>query len=400
MSAFLRYQIARSLWIFALQIQGVAVSWQIYARSGDPLDLGWVGLAQFLPVMLLWPLTGMAADRFDRRWITAICAAGHMIVALALSAGPHPVPLTLGLLCFGATARAFSAPAQQALLPMLVTPAQFPRAVALNSSIFQLGATLGPALGGLLYSAIGPEHTYRISAAMLAGAAILLPTLPGRAVPAAQSGAAESPWARVSAGLRFVWARPALLGAIGLDMVAVLLGGAVALLPIFAQDILSGGPELLGMLRGAPAVGAVLTALALATWPIRRHAGPLLLGAVAVFGAATVVFGLSRSVPLSLAALACLGAADEVSVVIRQTVVQLNTPDALRGRVSAVNFLFISVSNEVGQFESGLTASWWGPVRAALFGGIGSVISALLFGLFFPELRRLDRLDREQPRGQ
>lgn len=399
-SVFLRYQIARSLWIFALQAQGVAVSWQIYASTGQAMDLGYVGLAQFLPAMLLWPVAGAMADRFDRRWIAAGCGIVHLLAAAALSLGPHPIPVALGLLCLSATARAISAPSFQSLLPALVSAEQFPRALAVNSTIFQLGATLGPALGGFLYGSVGPAATYRVSAAMLAGAAAMLLTLPGRAGAAGgtagSAALAEGAWDRALAGLRFVRARPALLGAIGLDMVAVLLGGAVALLPIFAQDILRGGPELLGMLRAAPAVGATLMAITLAARPIRRHAGPILLGAVCVFGAATVVFGLSRSVPLSLAALACLGAADEISVVIRQVVVQLNTPDHLRGRVSAVNFLFISVSNEVGQFESGLTASWWGPVRAALFGGFGSILSAILFGIWFPELRRLDRLVREE----
>lgn len=392
---FLRYQIARACWILALQAQGVAVGWQIYDRTGAPMDLGYVGLVQFIPVLLLWPFTGAAADRYDRRLISATCALGHMGVALLLSQGNQTVSGVLGLLMLGAVARAFSAPSQQALLPLLVTPEQFPRAVALNSTIFQVGATVGPALGGFLYAGIGPEGTYRVSAGLLLAASLLLATLPLNATPTA-STQIESVWERLSAGLRFVRERPPILGAISLDLFAVLLGGATALLPIYAKDVLSAGPELLGMLRAAPAVGATLVAVSLSTRPIRRQAGPLLLICVGIFGAATVVFGLSQQVWISMVALAVLGAADEVSVVIRQTIVQIGTPDALRGRVSAVNFVFISVSNEVGQFESGLTAAWLGPVPAVVLGGLGSILVAVFFAWRFPSLRRIDRLTADE----
>ena len=388
---FLLYQAARVFLILGLQIQGVSVAWRLYALTGRPMDLGWVGLVQFLPVMLLWPLTGALSDRYDRRLIAIFCLVVHFFVALALAfaePGPTGIFVLMGL---GAVGRAFAAPAQQALLPGLVTPERFPRAVALNSTVFQLGSTLGPALGGLLYAQVGPSATFGVTAGLMAGGILLFALLPPSIPSAAPPG--ESVWQRFSAGLSYVRSRPVLLGVISLDLFAVLLGGAVALLPIFAKDILHAGPEGLGLLRAAPAIGATASALWLAGHPLHRRAGARLLTAVAIFGLATVVFGLSSQLWLSMIALLVLGAADEVSVVIRQTVVQVRTPDALRGRVSAVNFLFISVSNEVGAFESGLTASWWGPVTAVVVGGVGAMAVAAIYAWRFPELRKVDRLD-------
>jgi len=342
-------------------------------------------------VLLLWPFTGTLSDRYDRRLITIFCLMVHLFVALMLAlAEPGPAGI-FALLALGATGRAFAAPAQQALLPGLVTPDRFPRAVALNSTVFQLGSTIGPALGGLLYAQVGPTTTFGITATLMAAGILTLALLPP-SIPAA-TAAGESVWQRFSAGLAYVRTRPVLLGVISLDLFAVLLGGAVALLPVFAKDILHAGPEGLGMLRAAPAIGATLSALWLAGHPLHRRAGARLLLAVAIFGFATIVFGLSTQLWLSMIALLVLGAADEISVVIRQTVVQLRTPDALRGRVSAVNFLFISVSNEVGAFESGLTASWWGPVAAVVVGGLGAMMVAGIYAWRFPELRKMDRLD-------
>ncbi|HND32485.1 MAG TPA: MFS transporter, partial [Myxococcota bacterium] len=385
------YQLARIFLILGLQIQGVAVAWRMYALTGEPMDLGWIGLVQFLPVMLLWPLTGTLSDRYDRRLITIFCLVVHLFVALMLAlAEPGPSGI-FALLALGATGRAFAAPAQQALLPGLVTPDRFPRAVALNSTVFQLGSTIGPALGGLLYAQVGPTTTFGITAALMGAGIFTLALLPPSVPVAGPPG--ETVWQRFAQGLTYVRTRPVLLGVISLDLFAVLLGGAVALLPVFAKDILHAGPEGLGLLRAAPAIGATVSALWLAGHPMHRRAGSRLLFAVALFGFATVVFGLSTELWLSMLALLVLGAADEISVVIRQTVVQVRTPDALRGRVSAVNFLFISVSNEVGAFESGLTAAWWGPVTAVVLGGLGAMAVAGIYAWRFPELRKIDRLD-------
>lgn len=363
----------------------------MYALTGEPMDLGWMGLVQFLPVMLLWPVTGALSDRYDRRLITIFCLVIHLMVALTLALAELEPAGIFALIALGATGRAFAAPAQQALLPGLVTPDRFPRAVALNSTVFQLGSTVGPAIGGILYATVGPSATFGVTAGLMTAGIILFSLLPPSVPGAAPAG--ETVWQRVSAGLAYVRSRPVLLGVISLDLFAVLLGGAVALLPIFAKDILQTGPEGLGMLRAAPAIGATASALWLASHPIHRRAGARLLTAVAIFGFATVVFGLSTHLWLSMLALLVLGAADEVSVVIRQTVVQVRTPDALRGRVSAVNFLFISVSNEVGAFESGLTASWWGPVTAVAVGGVGAMVVAGIYAWRFPELLKIDRLD-------
>lgn len=390
-----RYLLARALWILGLQAQGVAVGWQIYDRTGSALDLGLVGLVQFIPVFLLWPWGGAAADRYDRRVLNIATAGVHAAVALGLAVLELPVEGALSLLALGAAGRAFAGPSLQATLPALVEADEFPRAVALNSTMFQLGATAGPALGGLLYGWMGARGAFGAAAALIALGALVLGTLPS-VRPSERPVPGESARARIAEGLRYVRGKPILWGALALDLVAVLLGGATALLPIYARDVLGGGPELLGLLRAAPAVGAGLVAATLAFRPIARRAGPAMLWAVGIYGAATVAFGLSRDIGLSLIALGLLGAADEVSVVVRQTIVQLGTPNALRGRVSSVNLVFISMSNELGQLESGLLAAAVGAMPAVVLGGVGAILTAGLFAWRFPELRAIDRLSASE----
>jgi len=388
---FRRYQAARSLVVLALQVQGVAVGWQVYSLTGRALDLGWVGLAQFLPTMVLWPVVGSVVDRFDRRNILALCWAAIGLGAVGLAAfdysGSRDIGWLYAVLLLGGVARAFSSPTAQAMLPQLVPAATFPNAVTWSSSVFQVGSIAGPALGGFLFAALGVAwKVHAVAAAMsLVGAAAVCTVPPPGRVSNGSPGSAFD-------GLRFVVSRPVMLAAISLDLVAVLFGGVVALLPIYARDVLGGGPELLGWLRAGPAVGATLSALWLGRFPIEGRAGPKMLWSVVIFGLATVIFGASTSVVASFIALVVLGAADEVSVVIRHCIVQLNTPNEMRGRVSAVNWLFVSVSNELGQFESGLAAAWLGLVPAAVGGGVVAVVAAGIVALAVPALRRYDRL--------
>ena len=385
---------ARLLGTVGVQIQSVAVAWQVYTATGDPLDLGLVGLSQFLPLALLSLYAGGVADRFDRRRILVVCRALYGVGALALAAlttkpelGVAPIYAVLVML--GAT-RAFAAPAAVALLPGLVSVPRLPRAIALSSTMFQVGTIAGPAIGGLLYAAVGPELAYVVAAAlelMSAGAILAIVTpLPPREV-LVERGAAL-----LTSGVRYVWKERVLLGAISLDLFAVLLGGAVALMPVYARDILHVGEAGLGVLRAAPALGAAVMAVTLAFVPIRRRAGLVMFGSVAVFGVATIVFGLSEDLGLSLTALAVLGAADMVSVVVRQSLVQIRTPDAWRGRVASVNMIFIGGSNELGELESGLTAAWLGAVRAVVIGGIGTLMVTGLWAVLFPELRDAEDL--------
>jgi MFS family permease len=395
--AFRRFQVARLFGILGLQMQGVAVGWQVYDLTHRPLDLGLVGLVQFVPAMLLWPVTGTVVDRYDRRVIVLGTLIGFMITALALATlattgvtTVWPIFATLVLL---AVTRSFSAPANQALLPQLVPREHFANAVTWSSTLFQIGAVAGPALGGLVYAITGdPRAVYGAAAALLAVAAAVLTTVRPLATP---PPARERPtWSHVLGGVRYIRARPVILGAISLDLFAVLLGGAVALLPVYARDILHVGPAGLGVLRAAPAAGAASMAIALSFRPIHGKAGHKLLIAVAIFGVATLVFGVSTSFAVSLVALAVVGAADEMSVVIRQTVVQIATPDEMRGRVSAVNFLFIGISNEIGELESGLTAAWLGAVGAVVAGGLGTLLVVALAAWLAPALRDVDRLDQ------
>ena len=375
------------------QMQAVAIGWQIYALTHRALSLGLVGLAQFTPMLLLIFVAGHAADRFDRRRIAAICQVIETLGAAALAAGSLLHLLTPALIyavvvLLGA-ARAFEMPAVQALLPTLVPVAVFPRAAALYSSLFQTVTIVGPSLGGLLYG-LGAALPYGLAACMFAVAALCV-SLVHPAVPPARHEPVSL--GAVFGGIAFIRDRPAILGAISLDLFAVLLGGATALLPVYAHDILHAGPFGLGLLRAAPAVGALCVSLLLARHPVGSSAGAKMFAAVAVFGVATVVFGVSRSLALSVVSLAVLGGADVVSVVVRSSLVQLQTPDTMRGRVSAVNMLFIGTSNQLGEFESGSLAALIGAVPAVVLGGVGTVLVALLWMRLFPTLRRLDRLE-------
>jgi MFS family permease len=383
----------RTLSAFASQMLAVVLGWQIYALTGRAFALGLIGLAQFLPVVALAFVAGHVVDRSDRRLIAAICQAlqGLAALALALASFRHIAtpPLIYGLVTVASAARAFEGPSLQAVLPGLVGPGLFPRAAALSSSLFQSATIVGPSLGGLLYG-LGPDFAY----AACGTAFLLASTCTWRLPRAPRRANLEPPSLAVFfGGLTFIRTHPEILGAISLDLFAVLLGGATALLPIYARDILQAGPLGLGLLRGAPAVGALCVSAWLARRPMQRRLGQRMFLAVAVFGVGTIIFGLSRSLPLSVAALALLGAADVVSVVIRSSLVQIRTPDSMRGRVAAVNILFIGSSNQLGEFESGTLAALIGPVPAVVFGGIGTLIVAALWIALFPALRRLDRIE-------
>ena len=384
---------SRSLSGLGYQMQAVALGWQMYELTRSPLALGLLGLAQFAPLVLLVFVSGQVVDRFDRRRIAAICQGVLALGAAALAVETFRGTLTPGtiyaLVALLGAARAFEAPSLQALLPGLVPPAMFSRAAALSASVFQTVTIVGPAAGGLLY-AFGGGFVYALCAAAFASAALSMLAVRLERAPRPREPVTLR---AVFGGLRFIRSRPEVLGAISLDLFAVLLGGATAMLPIFATDILRAGPWGLGLLRGAPAAGALLVSVILARHPLRRHAGPRMFAAVAVFGLATVAFGLSRSLPLSVLALAVLGASDVLSVVVRSTLVQLRTPDEMRGRVAAVNLLFIGTSNQLGEFRSGTFAAALDPVAAVVIGGLGTLAVAALWMRLFPALRRLDRLE-------
>jgi MFS family permease len=390
---FLRFIAGRFLSTAAMQIQSVAIGWQIYDIERTALSLGLVGACQFLPMFLLTLPAGEIADRHDQRRVFAaalamqgLCAALFLLLSEFV---PHnALPYYAVLVLFGA-ARGFSAPAGSSLLAFLVPPERLARSIALNSSVFTTAVIAGPALGGLLFI-FGPLATYGVCMAGFAVAAFLMTSLGGR-MREGQS-VAVSRLERVIEGIRFVRDRPVVLGAISLDLFAVLLGGAVALLPIYARDILHVGPVGLGVLRSAPAMGAAVTALALARRPIERHSGMAMFGCVAIFGIATIVFGLSQSFYLSLAALAVTGASDMVSVFVRSALINFATPDPMRGRVGAVNMLFIGASNELGEFESGFTAALFGTVPAVVLGGVGTLAVVAIWMRLFPPLRNVDRL--------
>ena len=389
---FTAFLAARFLATLAVQMQTVAVGWQVYEVTRDPLDLGLVGLSQFLPFVLLVLPAGHLADSRDRRRILTACFALEALCALLLLAFAwrgltSAAPVFAVMVLFG-TARAFAMPTGQALLPNLVDREQFGTAVALNSSTWQVATIAGPALGGVVYLA-GATVVYATVAALLAVSVALL-FLVRRGGERASAPEAPSLKSLLS-GLGFVWSRRPLLGAISLDLFGVLFGGATALLPVYAADVLHVGPAGLGVLRTAPGVGAALCGIVLGLAPITRNVGRWMFGGVAVFGLATIVFGLSHWFWLSLAALAVMGAGDMVSVYIRQLLVQLETPDAIRGRVSAVNAVFIGASNELGEFESGLTAAWFGTVPAVVVGGGATLAVAWLWRRWFPELRDMDR---------
>ena len=397
---FRLYQIARFLTITASEMQSVAVGWQLYEITHRPLDLGLVGLAQFLPPFLLFLFAGHAADRFPRKRIIMICFGAFALCSAMLFAitaqNVRSVAPIYGVMLLIGVVRAFNGPAGQAFMPLLVPEEHFPNAVAWGSSIFMAATILGPSLGGLIYGIAGNAKDVYISASITFALSVFM-------VFAIKLNAPQRPRRSVSmesvlAGFKYVWRTKLVLGAISLDLFAVLLGGAVALLPVYAREILAIGPRGLGILRAAPGVGAVITAIILAHWPLKRRAGSKMMWCVAAFGLFTVVFGLSRNVYLSLLALLIIGATDMVSVIIRSTMVQLATPDEMRGRVSAVNMIFIGASNEFGQFESGITAQWFGTVPAVVLGGIGTLLVVAAYSWFFPELRKVDRLVAEDIR--
>jgi MFS family permease len=397
---FMLFWLARVIASFGGQAQAVTIAWQVYAiaRAAHQdvehaaFAVGMVGLAGFLPVALLTLPAGEIVDRYDRRLVAAISLAfdGATAAALALLALNHNQslwPIFVAAAAFGA-ARTFLQPATTALGPMLVPRQLLPRAIAWSSLALQIASIVGPAVGGLL-CAISPAVSFGVSFGCYLAAAIALFLIQGRTRAQAQPG---SRWALVKEGLDYVWRSKVVLGAISLDLFAVLLGGATALLPVFARDVLKVGAEGFGVLRAGPAIGATTMAIFLASRPIRQRAGAVMFSAVAVFGASTIVFALSRSIWLSVAALAVLGAADMISVYIRQTLVQILTPDAMRGRVAAVSTLFVGASNELGEFESGVTARFLGPIGACLFGGIGALVVTGLWLALFPSLRKGDRL--------
>ncbi|MFJ5381351.1 MFS transporter [Cupriavidus sp. CER94] len=397
--AFRHFWFARLCTTIGYQIFTVAVGWQMYDLTRDPFMLGMVGLVQFLPSIALILMSGHVADRFDRRIIVRTCQMLEAVIAASMAVASFSGWVTSEHIFFFVAAiggcRAFETPTLQALLPSVVTPRQLPRAVALASSAAQTAIIIGPALGGFAYVA-GAGVVYTISAMLFAIAAGLVFTLKLRQ--AAQRLTAPVSIKTLFAGFAYIRSHQVLLGAVSLDLFAVLLGGATALLPIYARDILHTGPWGLGLLRSSPAIGALATALWLARHPLNRRVGRVMFGAVAIFGVATMVFGVSTWLPLSMAALVVLGASDMISVVVRQTLVQLDTPDDMRGRVGAVNSVFIGASNQLGEFESGVTAALLGPVGAVLLGGAGTILVVAAWMKLFPMLTHRDRL-HDHPTG-
>jgi MFS family permease len=390
---FTRYLTARFLGSIAVQMQTVAVGWQVYQVTRDPLDLGLIGLSQFLPFLLLILPAGHVADSHDRRRILLGCYGLMFVCSLLLLGFAHrgldsALPV-FGVMTLFGVARAFAMPASQAMLPNLVPREHFGTAVALNSSLWQLTTIVGPALGGLLYLA-GATTTYAVVAFTLAVSVALMATLQRRSGAAAGPGSGMNLNA-VLEGLRFVRRRRPVLGAISLDLFAVLFGGATALLPVYAADVLHVGPNGFGWLRAAPGIGAAACGAVLSVLPVTRQVGRWMFGGVILFGVATLVFGISTTFWISMLALTVLGAGDMVSVYIRHLLVQLETPDEIRGRVSAVNGVFIGASNELGEFESGVVAAWVGAVPAVLIGGAATLLVAAVWAKLFPELWRMDR---------
>jgi len=391
---FRLYMTARFLSVVSSEMISVAVGWQIYALTHRPLDLGLVGLAQFAPGVLLFLLAGHTADRHSRQLILRTCYGAFALCSIALLALTlrgitNAWPIYAVLLANG-TIRAFNAPAGQAFLPQLVKAEHFPNAVTWGSSFFQTATILGPVAGGLIYGFAGnPAPVYVCTTVAYSVAGLLIAAIRLKIAPRTMI----APETRVVLeGLRFIRCNPLILGCMSLDLFAVLLGGAVALLPVYAREILQIGPNGLGILRAAPGLGAVTVAIALAHYPLRRRAGISMLWCVCGFGVFTIIFGVSRSVALSLIALVLTGAFDMVSVIVRSSLVQLRTPDEMRGRVSAVNMLFIGASNEVGQFESGITAQWFGTVPSVIIGGVGTILVVLAWNWLFPSLRGVDKL--------
>ncbi|MEI9970477.1 MAG: MFS transporter [Terracidiphilus sp.] len=409
---FRRYQLARVAVILGAEAQSVAVAWQVYSITHRAIDLGYTGLALFLPGLIFLLPAGHVADRFDRRNVILACYVLQVFCTGALIAlarnNTQNILAIYTVLFFVGTGRAFSSPASSALIPHLVPETHFVNAVTWGGAIFQLANITGPALGGLLFTLplTGILTEWRLEGAGIVyvftlvtvvwflALVVSLHARPGR------MEHRELSMKVLLAGFQYVRRARMLLGSFSLDLFVVLLGGAVALMPIFAHEILHQGPRGLGMLRAAPAVGAVTMSLIMVRYPLHRHAGRWLFTCVAIFGAATVIFGLSHTLWISLASLAIAGAADTISVIIRGSLLQLATPPEMRGRVSAVNSLFIGASNELGEFESGLTAQWWGAVRATVIGGMGALAVAGLWAVIFPSLREADELTAESLRRQ
>lgn len=391
---FVSYWAARFLTTFAAQIVSVAVGWQMYDLTRDPFDLGLVGIVQFLPALLLVVVTGVVSDRFGRRMVMGLAVLLEVLCALAMLALTlhgglvTPLPIFLVLAVFG-TARAFFSPASASLIANLVPAEDFSNAVAWNSSAWQMATIVGPVAGGLLYG-LSAEFAYGTAAALMIAASAMIFSIPK---PVQHSETDKPTLTTLFAGFRYIWGEKIVLGAISLDLFAVLLSGASALLPIYARDILDLGPWGLGLLRSAPGVGAICVAVWLAGHPIRDHAGTVMLIFVGLFGVFTVVFGLSTITWVSIVALAMLGATDMISVYVRETLIQLWTPDHVRGRVNAVNQVFVGASNELGEFRAGAMAALVGTVPAVVAGGIGAVIVAGLWGVLFPQLRKVRHLN-------
>jgi len=391
------YWSARFLTGFAIQVLSVSVAWRIYALTGDPFLLGLVGLVQFLPSPLLVLVTGAVADRFNRRRLMALCLMAEAVCAMALlwllsvraDAGANIWPVFVVLSVFG-VARAFMGPVIQSLVSNLVPASVLPKAIAFNSSSFQFATITGPVVGGLVYDA-SPLAAFATAVVFFMAASAMALAIPK---PQARTMPAPATANSLLAGFRFIKSNPVVFGAMTLDMVAVLLGGAIALLPVYASDILHTGPLGLGLLRSAAGVGAVSVSLWLMRNPINDNAGRAMLTGVVMFGIAIIIFGLSRSLWLSVVALVAMGGADMVSVFVRQTLIQVNTPDELRGRVNAVNMTFIGASNELGEFRAGSMAAIFGAVPAVVIGGIGTVLAAVTWMRLFPQLREVRRLDR------
>lgn len=394
---YLRLWFARVAGVAGGQMLMVAMGWQMYELTGSAWDLGLVGLCQFFPSLALMLVAGHVVDRHHRARIVAVCLALQALVALLLAAGPGQLgvdgrTLLLGLSLVLGGVKAFQWPAQSALVPLLVPAFMLPRALAFSSAGLQGAVIAGPALGGFIYVA-GPAAVYGSCAALFVLAMALCLTIRHASPPPGEPMSLHT----LLAGVRYVRDHRMVLGAISLDLFAVLLGGATALLPMFAKDILHVGPWGLGLLRAAPAAGALLMSAAMTRWPVERRAGPKLFAAIGVYGLATIAFGLSTSFWWSMAALAVTGAADMISIVVRQTMVQLETPDSMRGRVGAVNSVFIGASNQLGEFESGATAALLGPVGSVVVGGVGTVVVAALWWRWFPSLAQRDRLVQLAP---
>jgi MFS family permease len=407
------YQSARLMVIVGAEAQSVAVAWQVYQLTHSALDLGLTGLALFLPGLFFMLAAGHAADRYDRRKIIllcyslqAVCTAVLLWLSLSATAlaNGRVWPIYAVLIGIG-LGRAFSGPASSAMLPSLVPKDAFVNAVTWGATVYQIANMSGPAVGGLLFTLPlagalaawrGAPVVYVLTLATLLSFIVLVGMIRS---PMERSSKKGFDMRTVLAGLEYVWRTKLLLGSISLDLFAVMLGGATALLPIFATDILHAGPRGLGLLRAMPSVGALAVSLTMLVYPIKRRAGATMLTCVAIFGAATVVFGLSKNIWLSMGALVIVGASDMVSVVVRSSILQLATPPEMRGRVSAVNWLFVGASNEFGEFESGVTANWWGAVRAVVVGGIGSLVVTAGAATLFPRLREADALTAESLRG-